>query len=760
MPRLISTRVVRYPNPSTRPDLQSIQARNFCHFPRHKRKGKEAGHKYRIRSKLYRKHVDHPFPGQMIDNLWWKVFSRWYRLASHLESRFLYWMLRPHKFHSHYHSQAYDDEKYDGMKNRESQKSKDNSKGMESEIDVFDYYWKHPIRWAYSCGSFWGVGYGAGMMKFATARPGRTADVEVTNCASAKKATGTHDVQRNVAAQADREFDPISGRMLPKEPNVVDVSYKDSSDNSKPKSDAVEDRQDDVCNKETNVSSADVSKSQATQGEPLVHTAEGEESADVNTNNSPEDTPPISNPTGNGNETPRVIIAEPPKPENELSSGQSIGSSEGETSSQQSEGIASISENHSHRAQAPGQLDEGALVEDGHNSPSEASQQQNFFKQDEMDLPKRQSELYSEQDFLQGEASKPLSEKDVIDVDENYIRYGQEWSPYKADGEKALEQEDLKFLSASDVRAPYDSKKPETETYAEKQKVRRALEDELDCYVDLASGVDPQDIRARYKHHMHDSEVDEVPLAASGSELQSSDYPSANQSTSTPAMYRILAHDSSTLKMAISETSSSQHAPDETLHLTEVLSRLNNAAKFIPYFADMHKDGYEIVSGGGDILVFKKVREVGERSKGETVSASGSSSPDATPYEAGALPEDVTFERDAMEVIDNEQSQVEQPTQSQRKVQRQETVYTGGPPNWSPYPPPTHDQSAAEADNPAPKKVATFRKALRRMFLTGGATAATCYAIGVVSEYFRTGGQDGHGIDGFTEFESERRRRN
>jgi hypothetical protein len=45
------------------------------------------------------------------------------------------------------------------------------------------------------------------------------------------------------------------------------------------------------------------------------------------------------------------------------------------------------------------------------------------------------------------------------------------------------------------------------------------------------------------------------------------------------------------------------------------------------------------------------------------------------------------------------------------------------------------------------------------MLIGGVATAGTCYAVGVVVEYFRTGGEDGLGIDAFTEFESERRRR-
>jgi len=45
------------------------------------------------------------------------------------------------------------------------------------------------------------------------------------------------------------------------------------------------------------------------------------------------------------------------------------------------------------------------------------------------------------------------------------------------------------------------------------------------------------------------------------------------------------------------------------------------------------------------------------------------------------------------------------------------------------------------------------------MLFAGTATAATCYAIGVVVEFFRTGGQEGRGVDGFTVFESDRRHR-
>lgn len=45
------------------------------------------------------------------------------------------------------------------------------------------------------------------------------------------------------------------------------------------------------------------------------------------------------------------------------------------------------------------------------------------------------------------------------------------------------------------------------------------------------------------------------------------------------------------------------------------------------------------------------------------------------------------------------------------------------------------------------------------MIFAGTATAGTCYAIGVVTEFFRTGGNYGRGADGFTVLESDRRHR-
>jgi hypothetical protein len=82
-------------------------------------------------------------------------------------------------------------------------------------------------------------------------------------------------------------------------------------------------------------------------------------------------------------------------------------------------------------------------------------------------------------------------------------------------------------------------------------------------------------------------------------------------SPSPPSIYKILAYDSSALQVTMAETTSSILSPNESpLSPAEALSRLNNAAKFLPHFSALQNAGYEIVSGTGDLLIFKKVRDV------------------------------------------------------------------------------------------------------------------------------------------------------
>ncbi|OJJ46399.1 hypothetical protein ASPZODRAFT_16167 [Penicilliopsis zonata CBS 506.65] len=297
------------------------------------------------------------------------------------------------------------------------------------------------------------------------------------------------------------------------------------------------------------------------------------------------------------------------------------------------------------------------------------------------------------------------------------------------------EKDNLDSLTASDIRALYSSRKIEPQS-----------EDKGPDTV-LGDGHNPSPDPENVFHvnepevHQTSSTADETVPSESPNlvspvtemafdPLEVVDLPArpSLEEPLTPTIYRILAYDSSTLRVTTAETTSSLYTPSEHLHPTEVLSRLNNAAKFLPHFAGMQRDGFEIVSGGGDILVFQKVKEaVVQENGGDRVSE--------------------------VPALESSRRRVDEKAEKSPRIisKRQETSFTGSPAStW---------ENSKDHHYDTTKPRSTIRNALRRMVLTGTATAATCYAIGVVIEYFRTGGSDGYGIDGFTEFESERRHR-
>lgn len=140
--------------------------------------------------------------------------------------------------------------------------------------------------------------------------------------------------------------------------------------------------------------------------------------------------------------------------------------------------------------------------------------------------------------------------------------------------------EGLESLKASDIRAPYAKLDDEFE----RRQARRDLEDELDAYVDPATKVDGHEVGSR----------------------ESS--PESCADGSTRQTYRLLAYDPATMDMKTAETTSST-PPAKIMNLEEATLGLNAPAIFLPYVDDMRRDGYEIVSGGGDVLLFRKVGE-------------------------------------------------------------------------------------------------------------------------------------------------------
>jgi hypothetical protein len=208
---------------------------------------------------------------------------------------------------------------------------------------------------------------------------------------------------------------------------------------------------------------------------------------------------------------------------------------------------------------------------------------------------------------------------------------------------------------------------------------------------------------------------------------QESSSPKAPPST-IPSVYKVLAHGPWSSEIKIAETTSSVSAlgdtEAQTLHPAEVLSRLDNVAYFLPHFADMEKQGYEIVSGGGNVLVFKKTRSPAEHADNTTKSsdaiAEGSSKP-CTPSSRPASPGESVIKSLA-------------PDASSSTVRRQEDVFSGSGQTWHQQEGGSDSSSSGSSSSNPGSEPRWFRKMVKRVFLTGALTAAIAYIIGVIAE--------------------------
>lgn len=183
-----------------------------------------------------------------------------------------------------------------------------------------------------------------------------------------------------------------------------------------------------------------------------------------------------------------------------------------------------------------------------------------------------------------------------------------------------------------------------------------------------------------------------------------------SDSAAQPMQYRILAYDP--LKGQVKGASMTSASPisSPALQPADTLSQLKNATQFLSYLPRLEAEGYELHSAGPEMLVFqKRIEEESEIFKSKEPSAA------TTGLNKG-----------------NSQS---------NSTAHQETASTDRPPK----------RSSKGGDGAWAWGFA--KRAARGVGLAGIATGGSCYAIGVVAEYFRTGGQDGLGPSGFTGLE-------
>jgi len=82
----------------------------------------------------------------------------------------------------------------------------------------------------------------------------------------------------------------------------------------------------------------------------------------------------------------------------------------------------------------------------------------------------------------------------------------------------------------------------------------------------------------------------------------------------SPTSYKILAFDPVSKMMSVAQTTSNADSNKSPLSLPAALVQLAEPAKFLPYLESLQKQGYEVVSGSRQMLVFRQVRPISEES--------------------------------------------------------------------------------------------------------------------------------------------------
>ncbi|KAG8531545.1 uncharacterized protein KY384_003175 [Bacidia gigantensis] len=203
----------------------------------------------------------------------------------------------------------------------------------------------------------------------------------------------------------------------------------------------------------------------------------------------------------------------------------------------------------------------------------------------------------------------------------------------------------------------------------------------------------------------------------------------SNDTTNTAdfSLYRILAYDSSAQKVN-SAKFSSQHLMDETtLTPPQAFQTLSNPGKFLPHLTNLYNKGYDVVSGGNDILVLKKTRELvtsKEDYHHRPNPIDGTTTPEVS---TGNFASPTGFVNHNPIIPPEEQQQEVGPVlpRSQGKMRREEEVFSAGEnQRWQ--------EKRRRSRNH--RRRASRRSRIKWMLLTGTMTAAACYGVGVYLE--------------------------
>ena len=163
--------------------------------------------------------------------------------------------------------------------------------------------------------------------------------------------------------------------------------------------------------------------------------------------------------------------------------------------------------------------------------------------------------------------------------------------------------------------------------------------------------------------------------------------------------------------------------------------RLSNPIKFFPHLGPLQAQGYEIVSGSGDVLVFRRVRDA--QPGAENIAIPGTAERPAVYQAPRVNPIDMMGSQPV-----TPHSYSASPTGYVNYEDEAEALNKPLPPfRTRPRNPRANQSHVDPSIQPETKKSNKGKKLLIGAASVGGLS----YAAGVVGEFFQTGGTDGKG---------------
>ncbi|ROT43031.1 hypothetical protein SODALDRAFT_28997 [Sodiomyces alkalinus F11] len=211
-----------------------------------------------------------------------------------------------------------------------------------------------------------------------------------------------------------------------------------------------------------------------------------------------------------------------------------------------------------------------------------------------------------------------------------------------------------------------------------------------------------------------------------------------------PSQYKILAYDPTLETVVMAETTSTVPDTMAPLSPAEVLQRLSNPVKFFPHLELVGEEGYEMISGSGNVLVLRKVRDgkpsshirLEQRQPPTRYHASHVNPIDmmgsrpVTPHSFSASPTGyVSYDADTAGAAADRKPPPPFTSRTETET-KTETVA---------------DETTGSARKNSDGNTGKSKRRGRKMVLGAIGVGGLSYSVGVLGEYFRTGGAEGSG---------------